>query len=500
MYLMIVLGVTSFLLSVILTPLIRDHIGHLGFLDHPDGIRKKHSGPIPRIGGIVIAVSYLATFALAFLLPFSYAQILRAALPGILKLTAVASLVFLTGVLDDVIGLSAWQKLSGIVAAAGLAYWAGIRVDLHLVPAVATYPWLGFAVTIVWLVGCTNAFNLIDGMDGLATGVGLFASITMLLAALTQTNVPLALAMIPLVGCLLGFLRYNFSPASAFLGDSGSLLIGFLLACYGTVWSEKSVTLIAMIAPVLAVSVPLVDVTLSVMRRFLCKRPIFKADRGHIHHKLLDRGFSPRGAVLAMYGVSFLAAASSLLVSAVHNQYSGLIIVLFCVPAWVGIQYLGYAEFANAGRILFKGEFRRIIDAETRLTHFETALANADTLNDCWTRILEGSRDFGFRGVRMSIGGMVFEESNGWSTRPLWQLRIPLAESQYINFVRDFDSQLDPLILSAFVNCVQRGLKKSVASAYEPEVDDVATPVRLVYPARPMGVQQPAAFSKVSGA
>jgi len=349
------------------------------------------------------------------------------------------------------------------------------------VPAVSTYPWLGFAVTILWLVGCTNAFNLIDGIDGLATGVGLFASVTMLLAAVTQANMPLALAMMPLVGCLLGFLLYNFSPASAFLGDSGSLLIGFLLACYGALWSEKSVTLIAMIAPVLAVSVPLVDVTLSVMRRFLCKRPIFKADRGHIHHKLLDRGFSPRGAVLAMYGVCLLAAASSLLVSAFHNQFGGLVIVLICVPAWIGVQYLGYTEFANASRILFKGEFRRIIDAETRLNHFEIALATADNLNDCWIRILEGSRDFGFRGVRLSIGGMVFEESNGWSSRPLWQLRIPLAESQYINFVRDFDAQLDPLILSAFVNCVQRGLKKRVTNEYEPEVDEIATPVHLAY-------------------
>ena len=484
MYLMIILGIVSFLLSLVLTPLVRDHIGHLGFLDHPDGIRKKHSGPVPRIGGIVIAASYAATFALAFALPFSFTHILREALPGILKLTLVASVVFLTGVLDDMFGLNAWKKLSGIGAAAVFAYWAGIRVDLHLLPAISSYPWLGFAVTIVWLVWCTNAFNLIDGMDGLATGVGLFASVTMLLAALTQTNMPLALAVMPLVGCLLGFLRYNFSPASAFLGDSGSLLIGFLLACYGTVWSEKSVTLIAMIAPLLAVSVPLVDVTLSIARRFLCKRPIFQADRGHIHHKLLERGFSPRGAVLAMYGVCFLAAASSLLLNAFHNQFGGLIILLFCVPALVGVQYLRYTEFANAGRILFKGEFRRIIDAETRLDHFETALASADSLNECWTRILEGSRDFGFRGVRMSIGGIVFEESNGWSTRPLWQLRIPLAESQYINFARDFDSQLDPLILSGFVNCVERGLKKSIVSTYEPpEIESIEAAVHLAYAA-----------------
>jgi hypothetical protein len=163
--------------------------------------------------------------------------------------------------------------------------------------------------------------------------------------------------------------------------------------------------------------------------------------------------------------------------SALQNEFTGLIIALCCVPAWLGIQYLGYTEFANAGRILFKGEFRKIIDAETRLQHFEAALAKADSLNECWTRILEGSRDFGFQGVRMSVAGIVFEESTGWSAGPAWQLRIPLAESQYINFVRDFDSQLGPLILSAFVSCVERGMKRSL-TVYEPQLERIGTSAR----------------------
>jgi len=483
LYLIIILGCISFLLSLILTPLVRDCLGHLGFVDRPDGIRKKHSGPVPRAGGVALAISYAATFAIALTLPFSGANILHDALPGVVRLTLVAFVVFLTGLVDDVVGLTPWKILAGTGAAAALAYFAGIRVDLHLFPALSAYPWLGFAITIAWLVGCTNAFNLIDGMDGLASGVGLFASITVLVAALTQHNFPLALATIPLAGCLLGFLRYNFNPASVFLGDSGSLLIGFLLACYGTVWSQKSVTLVAMLAPLLAVSIPLVDVALSIVRRYLCRRPIFEGDRGHIHHKLLERGFTPKGAVLAMYGVCCLAAVLSLLMSALQNEFTGLIIVLFCVPAWLGIQYLGYNEFTNAGRILFKGEFRRIIDAETRLQHFEASLAKAANVNECWMRILEGSRDFGFQGVRMSIGGMVFEESNGWTSGPAWQLRIPLAESQYVNFVRDFDSHLDPLILSAFVGCVERGMRKSL-TGYEPELERVGASARFVYAAR----------------
>ena len=469
MFLIISLGVVSLLLSIVLTPIIRDRIGALGFLDHPDGQRKKHSGPMPRVGGIAIALSYVGTFAIAFLLPFSFTGILHGALPEIWKLGAVAAVVFLTGVVDDLRGLNAKQKLCGILAASVLAYFAGIRVDLHQFPALAAYPWIGFLVTVIWLAGCTNAFNLIDGMDGLAAGVGLFASVTMLVAALVQGNVPLALATMPLVGCLLGFLRYNFNPASVFLGDSGSLLIGFLLASFGALWSQKSVTLVALMAPVLAVSIPLLDVTVSIARRFLRNQPIFQGDRGHIHHKLLERGFTPTGAVLVMYGVCFFAAASSLLVGAFHNQFSGLIVILFCIPAGVGIQYLGYAEFAKAGRLFLKGGFRRIIDAETRLHHFELSLAKASDLNECWATIMEGTREFGFQGVRMSMAGTVLEDWTGWNAKPLWQLRIPLNGTQYINFFRDFEAHLDPLILSAFVTCVERGLKEN-ASRHESKV------------------------------
>jgi len=234
-------------MALVLTPIVRDGVGRFGFLDHPDGVRKKHAVAVPRVGGIAIALAYVGTFGIAFLLPFNYTIVLRSYLPTILQLAMVASVVFLTGVLDDQVGLSAWQKLLGIGGAGVLAYFAGIRVDVHLLNFLPAWPWLGFVITVVWLVGCTNAFNLIDGMDGLASGVGLVATLAMLIAALTQGNMPLALATMPLAGCLLGFLRYNFNPASVFLGDSGSLLIGFLLGCYGAMWSVKSVTLIALL-------------------------------------------------------------------------------------------------------------------------------------------------------------------------------------------------------------------------------------------------------------
>src|SRR6202451_4354030 len=243
---------------------------------------------------------------------------------------------------------------------------------------------LGFAITVVWLVGCSNAFNLIDGMDGLAAGGGLFATIPMLLAALTQNNIPLILATMPLAGCLLGFLRYNFSRASVYLGDCGSLTLGFLLGCFCALWSEKSVTLVALTVPLLAVSIPLLDVVLSILRRYLRNRPIVEADRGHIHHKLWERGLSPKSAVLTIYAFCGGVALLSLVASSLRNQFSGLIVVVFCAAAWMGIQHLGYTEFAMAGRLFLQGGFRRIIDFETRLVEFEKTLAPAGGVEGGW--------------------------------------------------------------------------------------------------------------------
>ena len=149
-------------------------------------------------------------------------------------------------------------------------------------------------LTILWLVGCSNAFNLIDGLDGLATGVGLFATATAFLSALLTGNIALAIVTAPLLGALLGFLPYNFSPASIFMGDCGSLTVGFLLGCFGVIWSQKSATLLGMTAPLIALAIPLLDTALAIARRFLRRQPVFGADRGHIHHRLLARGFTPR--------------------------------------------------------------------------------------------------------------------------------------------------------------------------------------------------------------
>lgn len=237
MYALIALGVTALLLCLILTPICRDIFLKLKLVDMPDNDRKLHSRPIPRIGGIPIAISYVGALALMLAFAPTHAKIALQHRGLLYSLLPAAGLVFLTGLIDDLFGLKPWQKLSGQIIAAVWAAEAGARI--HLLDGQPYSAWVTVPLSVLWLVGCTNAFNLIDGLDGLASGVGLFATLTTLLAALLQGNWGLAMATVPLLGCLLGFLRYNFNPASVFLGDSGSLSIGFILGCFGVIWSQK---------------------------------------------------------------------------------------------------------------------------------------------------------------------------------------------------------------------------------------------------------------------
>jgi UDP-GlcNAc:undecaprenyl-phosphate GlcNAc-1-phosphate transferase len=462
MYLILTLGVLAFLFSLLLTPLVRDTFTRLGVVDHPDRFRKHHQHPIPRVGGIAIAVSYLAALGVGLLLPFTYSASVARFLPDVWKLLPAAAIIFAVGLLDDLKGLRPSQKLIGQIAAASVAYWAGVHIDLFAGQNLSA--WLSFPLTVIWLVGCTNALNLIDGLDGLAAGIGMFATVTMLLAALLHQNLYLVLVTMPLVGCLLGFLRYNFNPASIFLGDCGSLLIGFMLGVFGALASQKSATLLGMTAPLMAVAIPLLDTGLSIVRRFLRHQPIFGADRGHIHHRLLDRGLTPRQAALLLYGVCSLAALLSLVQSAVQNQFGGLIIVLFVMAAWIGIQNLGYVEFGVARQMIFKGTFRRMIDAQTRLHEFEATLAAASSLDELWDALVNAGRDFGFRSIRAHIRGRVTEEHfapqhNG----ALWQLRIPLSGGQYVNLQRDFHAEVNPIVLSGLVRAIEGAMSAKLA-------------------------------------
>ncbi|MBK5291195.1 MAG: undecaprenyl/decaprenyl-phosphate alpha-N-acetylglucosaminyl 1-phosphate transferase [Acidobacteriia bacterium] len=449
----------SFLLTLVLTPLVRDTFLRLGMLDRPDGSRKLHRHAVPRVGGISITFAYMASYAVLLMLPAQEGSVLHKELPLITKLLPAAAIIFLTGLLDDVFGLKPWQKLAGQMAGTAVAMMAGVRI-LGLAGHTVPGP-VALLLTSAWLIGCTNAFNLIDGLDGLASGMGLFAILTTFIAALLHGNEMLALATLPMAGCLLGFLRYNFNPASVFLGDSGSLLIGFMLGCYGVIWSQKSATLLGMTAPLMAMAVPLLDTALAVARRWLRGQPIFGADRGHIHHKLLEKGLTHRRVVLLLYLAGSLYAVLSLLQSITTNQYGGVIVVLFCLVTWVGVQHLGYAEFSAVGRVLSGGAVRRALNGQIALHATKTGIAACTDIGQCWQFLRQTSGQFGFSGIQARLnGGSYFhlDAAVDEDDEEYWQLRIPLPNGDFLHLFHSFSTG-EQAVVMPLVQMLRQGLE-----------------------------------------
>lgn len=460
---LIAISIGSFFITLLLTPLVRNAFLKHNLVDEPDGARKLHQRPVPRIGGIPIAIAYVTPYVVLALASESGSE-LFASMPLIVSLILSAGIVFLTGLLDDVIGLAPWQKLAGQLLGSLGAYAAGVRIS-----SLGGYPvaeWLSLPLTLVWLVMCANAFNLIDGLDGLASGMGLFATLTTFLAALLHGNETLALVTLPLAGALLGFLRYNFNPASVFLGDSGSLLIGFLLGSYGVIWSQKSATLVGMTAPFMAVAIPLLDVCLSIARRWLRGKPIFSADRGHIHHRLLDLGMPHRRVVLILYAVCGFYAVLSLLQSLLSNQVGGLIVVLFCAATWIGIQHLGYNEFDAAGRTLRSGAMQRLVHGQLTIQSFEEQIRFARTPEECWEVICRTSDQFRFTKIQANLGQREFLTETARACSPSWQVRVPLGEEGYINLWCEFGSTHQSGILISWVEALRQRVPAQLRAIY----------------------------------
>jgi UDP-GlcNAc:undecaprenyl-phosphate GlcNAc-1-phosphate transferase len=457
MYTLLILALSSFLLALLLTPLVRNFSVGRGWVDTPDGGRKSHRVGIPRTGGVAILLAYVGAFGILLMIGLRGTQLVDMEL--VMKLAPAVGVIFLVGLIDDLYGLAAWQKLIGQLIAAGVAFACGIQVHIvgyHTLPG-----WLELPVTILWLVMITNAVNLIDGMDGLATGVALFATLTMLVAGLQNKMIPLAMALVPLAGALLGFLRYNFNPATVFLGDCGSLTIGFVLGCMGIFWSQKSATMLGVTAPLLALAIPLMDSGLAVIRRFLRRQSIFGGDRGHVHHRLLDRGLSVRQAALLLYGVSLIFAILSLASSVLRDSYAGVVLILFGAVTWIGVQSLGYVEINMAGRLLLGGGFRRMLIGQLIIRNFEEELRSAEDHEAVWLVVRTAAKELGFERIEMQFRGQSFAVHFSASTVEEWAVDVPIGAGDYVRLTRPFGLHTHQSAMGPFLDTLRNGLLSS---------------------------------------
>lgn len=311
-------------ISFAFTPIVKMLAIKLGAIDVPGEKRRIHKRPIPRMGGLAIYA--------AFVICTLYFSNMNKNVIGII---IGGTILVLMGIADDIKSLSPLCKLSFQIAAAIVLIFFGVTVKSITIPFIsdnssAYTGFLGIPITMIWVIGITNAVNLIDGLDGLACGICFISAITLFGVAIISQRNTAALLTVILAGSCLGFLPYNFNPASIFMGDTGSNFLGFILAAISIQGAIKSATAVVVAVPILALGLPIYDTLFAMARRKINHKPIMEADRGHLHHRLLDMGLSQKQVVLLMYFISMLLGLISIVAMEASNKNSYALLLIVC--------------------------------------------------------------------------------------------------------------------------------------------------------------------------
>ncbi|HEY8890920.1 MAG TPA: MraY family glycosyltransferase [Clostridium sp.] len=328
-----ILAIITALISIIITPLVRKLAIKVNAIDIPKDERRVHNKPIPVMGGLAIYISFVLGTIL-------YNGILTPSQTGII---IGATVIVTGGIIDDLKDLRPKYKILIQVIAAICLLVSGISISIVTNPFKEFYPylsigWINIPVTIIWIVGVTNAFNLIDGLDGLAAGIAFISCVTLMIVSMLNGRLEAAFLTAVLSGAILGFLPYNFNPASIFMGDTGSQLLGFLLAAISIEGAIKSATVFIIAVPILAFGLPIYDTLFAMIRRKVNGKSIMQADKGHLHHRLLDMGLSQKQAVVIMYFISAVLGGIAIIAMQMNNQRAyfllALVVVITVSIAW----------------------------------------------------------------------------------------------------------------------------------------------------------------------
>lgn len=510
--------------SLILTPIIRRLSVRFGWLDHPQDGRRVHHKALPRLGGIAIFVSVLVALSILPLLHNLVTQTLRANWTQLLMIFVPATLVLLCGLYDDLRGADARLKFVILSIAGALFYAMGGRIDALSIPFVGSVslpPAASFLLTILWIVAITNALNLIDGIDGLAAGSALFAALVILIVSLMLDHPHITVVALALAGALIGFLRYNFNPATIFLGDTGSLFIGFTLAALSLQGAQKASTAVAIAIPLMALGLPVIDTGFALVRRFLSGRPVFQGDREHIHHMLLGRGWSQRRTVFVLYAVCAALGLMSLLFVNENGRLTGLLLLVVGSAIVLAVGRLRYHEVDEIKASLKRNltERRKRAINHLRIRRASRAMSKADNLGDLFHAVQEmlnlGEFNYAIvqighdqhernalalaseNGAAASLGLKLCQGMISWSwarediegtavlgSGRFWTLRLPLATARgtwgYINLYREFESTALMLDINYICHIFQREMAQTAERVLNARVDhlpDAAPPM-----------------------
>lgn len=323
--------VAALVMSFAATPVVKSFAQKVGAIDVPRDGRRVHDHPIPRLGGLAMFLGFILSVVI-------FADITKQ-IQGVLLGSVV---VVIVGVIDDIVPLKAWIKLAAQIFAALIAVFHGVEInflsnpnflsgDMYLSLGVLSVP-----LTVIWIVAITNSVNLIDGLDGLAVGVSGISSATMLVIALLVAEGNVAIILAALAGACIGFMPYNINPAKIFAGDTGALLLGYVLATMSIVGLFKFYAIISFAVPFLVLALPLFDTIFAFFRRILKGRNPMSPDRGHVHHRLIDMGLTQKQAVAILYCISTVLGLSAVVLTTSGEMKAALLVLAFVVAAVIG--------------------------------------------------------------------------------------------------------------------------------------------------------------------
>ncbi|WP_138419883.1 glycosyltransferase family 4 protein [Aquibacillus sediminis] len=324
----------AFVLAIVITPFVIKFAIKIGAVDQPND-RKVHKKIMPRMGGLAIYLSFVIGFLIF--------------LPQTISAWPIfvgAFIIILTGFIDDLKEISAKAKLSGQLLAALVTVLGGVQIDFVTLPfnllgGRIEFGFLAIPITILWIVGITNAINLIDGLDGLAAGVSSIALLTISGLAITMGEPLIALVGFIMLGSTLGFLVFNFHPAKIFMGDTGSLFLGYMVSVLATMGLFKNVAVFSLVVPIIILAVPIIDTLFAIIRRIVHNKPLSSPDKLHLHHCLLRLGFSHRQTVIIIYALSGLFSVSAIIFTEATMWGSTMLLITLLVLVELIVEVTG---------------------------------------------------------------------------------------------------------------------------------------------------------------
>lgn len=334
------------------TPLVRKLAVKMKVIDVPKDARRVHKKPIPLMGGLAIILAFYLCVLL--LHTFYDKMVIEKPVLGIL---IGAAIIVVLGIFDDKYALPALPKFFVQIAAASIAVGFGCRIDVLSNPfSSSTLPywvlpqWLSISLSIIWIVAITNAVNFIDGLDGLAAGISAISAATMLIVSLLTGEVYIALLLAAILGGCLGFLPYNFNPAKIFMGDTGSTFLGFILATFSVQGMFKLYAVVSFVVPILILGVPIFDICFAFLRRIAHGQSPMTPDRGHIHHRLIDLGFSQRQAVAIAYMMTAILGLTAVVLTYDGEMQALVMIGAFVLAGGIGIMMIMHSRFDSQNK------------------------------------------------------------------------------------------------------------------------------------------------------